>query len=82
VPVDVSSLSVGNSYDRPELTSLWGYESFHAIGRGVFTPQAQNLIVVFTNGDQHNPRCRNTTIASTANCSGWTASKAIDRIGD
>lgn len=45
--IDLSHLSVGKEYDRPTLAKLWGYESFHAISRGVFSPQGQNILIFF-----------------------------------
>ena len=44
---DFSSLSIGNKYSRPTLAELWGYKSFNALSRGVFTPRDQNIIVFF-----------------------------------
>jgi hypothetical protein len=40
-------LEVGRLYTRPRLAELWGYESFHAIARGVVTPREENVIVLF-----------------------------------
>lgn len=37
----------GGSYSRPWLAELWGYASFHAIARGVVTPQGENKIILF-----------------------------------
>ncbi len=37
----------GGSYSRPQLAELWGYASFHAIARGVVTPQGKNKIILF-----------------------------------
>ncbi|WP_053227938.1 HNH endonuclease [Spirochaeta cellobiosiphila] len=45
--VDFTTILVGNKYDRPYLAKLWGYKSFNAISRGVFTPQNQKIIVLF-----------------------------------
>lgn len=47
MPVTLDSLVIGNEYDRPELARLWGYETFHALGRGVVTPRGQDIIVLF-----------------------------------
>jgi 5-methylcytosine-specific restriction protein A len=52
MPVDFSALVVGNEYERPQLAELWGYESFHAIGKGIVTPKGQNAIVLFITSDQ------------------------------
>lgn len=37
----------GGSYSRPQLAEIWGYASFHAIARGVITPQGTNKIILF-----------------------------------
>jgi hypothetical protein len=43
----MSFLSIGAKYTRPELAEEWGYESHHAIGKGVVTPQGENVIILF-----------------------------------
>lgn len=45
--IDFDSLILGEEYDRPFLAKLWGYESWHAIGRGIITPREYNLIILF-----------------------------------
>jgi putative restriction endonuclease len=45
--VDLSLLTLGARYARPELPERWGYESHHAISRGVVTPRGEKLIVLF-----------------------------------
>ena len=45
--VDFSSLTIGHKYSRPTLAKIWGYKSYNAFGRGVFTPRDQNIIVFF-----------------------------------
>lgn len=45
--IDFNDLSIGNKYDRPTLAKLWGYKSFHALGRGVFTPQGKDILIFF-----------------------------------
>jgi len=45
--VAFNKITVGSEWDRKELADLWGYQSFHAFGRGVFTPQNDNKIVLF-----------------------------------
>lgn len=37
----------GNQYSRKILADMWGYSSFHAIARGVVTPQDDNKIILF-----------------------------------
>jgi hypothetical protein len=47
MPVSFKSLKPGLTYSRNELAKTWGYKSFHAIARGIVTPQADNKIIVF-----------------------------------
>lgn len=47
MPFSPAPLLLGKLYTRPELAQLWGYRSFHAIGRGVFTPSGSAHIVLF-----------------------------------
>lgn len=47
MPVTFSGIVKGQQYSRKQLASLWGYSSFHAIARGVVTPQNDNKIVLF-----------------------------------
>ena len=45
--ISFRSLTIGTEYSRHELANEWGYQSFHAIARGVVTPQDDNKIVLF-----------------------------------
>jgi len=45
--IDLSGISIGKKYDRPALAKLWGYKSFNAISRGVFSPQGENVLIFF-----------------------------------
>jgi hypothetical protein len=45
--VTFEKIKVGSTYSRNDLAILWGYKSFHAIARGIVTPQGDNKIVVF-----------------------------------
>lgn len=45
--VSFESLIIGHTYDRPFLAKEWGYQTFNAISRGVFTPRDQRIIVFF-----------------------------------
>lgn len=45
--VRFDKIQVGSVWDRKELAALWGYESFHAIARGVVTPHSTNFIIIF-----------------------------------
>ena len=35
LPVDMTFLTIGEKYSRPELAARWGYESHAAVGKGV-----------------------------------------------
>lgn len=52
MPVSFERIAIGAEYDRPTLAALWGYQSFHAIGRGVITPAGQDVIVLFITRNQ------------------------------
>jgi hypothetical protein len=43
----MSFLTIGQKYARPMQAARWGYASHHAISRGVVTPQAENVILLF-----------------------------------
>ena len=45
--VRFDAIEVGEQYNRPKLAELWGYASFNAISRGVFSPKGQNILVFF-----------------------------------
>lgn len=45
--VDFSTIVLGREYDRPELARLWGYQTFHALSRGVVTPTGGGQIILF-----------------------------------
>jgi 5-methylcytosine-specific restriction enzyme A len=45
--ISFEALVLGEEYDRPYLADLWGYESWHAIGRGIVTPKNHDLIILF-----------------------------------
>lgn len=47
MPVHFNSLKFGESYERPFLAKLWGYQSFHAISKGVITPSGTKYIIFF-----------------------------------
>jgi len=50
--VNFKSLKFGETYERPLLAKLWGYQSFHAISKGVVTPANTNYIVFFVTKDK------------------------------
>ena len=47
MPVTFKSIKPGATYSRNDLAKAWGYKSFHAIARGIVTPQGDNKIIVF-----------------------------------
>jgi hypothetical protein len=45
--INFSLLEFGHSYERPFLAKLWGYQSFHAISKGVVTPANTKFVILF-----------------------------------
>lgn len=45
--VKFDTLKIGREYDRPFLATLWGYQSFQAISKGVVIPSETNYIIIF-----------------------------------
>lgn len=54
MPVLFDRLIFGEAYDRPELAELWGYEDWHAIGRGIVTPKGDNKVVLFVTKEKQD----------------------------
>lgn len=52
MPVTFNSLKFGQTYERPFLAKLWGYQSFHAISKGVITPAGTKYIIFFVTKDK------------------------------
>jgi putative restriction endonuclease len=52
MPVNFNSTKFGEIYERPFLAKLWGYQSFHAISKGVVTPTGTNYIIFFVTKDK------------------------------
>lgn len=50
--VSLDRIKRGRRYSRPELAELWGYASYHALARGVVTPQGDNKIILFVTRDK------------------------------
>jgi putative restriction endonuclease len=50
--ISFKALDFGQSYDRPFLSKLWGYQSFHAISKGVVTPTNTKYIILFVTKDK------------------------------
>lgn len=47
MPVTFRAIKQGTAYSRNDLATMWGYKSFHAIARGIVTPQGDNKIILF-----------------------------------
>ena len=45
--ISFTDLKFGESYERPFLARLWGYQSFHAISKGVVIPANIKYIILF-----------------------------------
>ncbi len=52
MPIDFMPLEFGQSYERPFLAKLWGYQSFHALSKGVVTPANTKHIILFVTKDK------------------------------
>lgn len=50
--VSFNTLEFGKSYERPFLAKLWGYQSFHAISKGIITPAGTKYIICFVTKDK------------------------------
>lgn len=47
MPVSFEHIPIGSEWQREALAELWGYETYHAIARGVVTPSNSKLIILF-----------------------------------
>jgi len=47
MPVSFEAIAIGNSYERKELASIWGYQTFHAIAKGIVTPAGTPYVILF-----------------------------------
>lgn len=52
--VDFDQLERGGKYSRPELADIWGYESYHALARGVVTPADAHEIILFVTEEKQD----------------------------
>ena len=52
--IDFTVLEFGKSYDRPSLAKLWGYQSFHALSKGVVTPANTKFIILFVTKEKQD----------------------------
>lgn len=50
--IDFSKIEIGTEYERNELAKIWGYKSFQALARGVFTPRESRKIVLFITNEK------------------------------
>lgn len=53
MPMIFDGVLLGEEYDRPFLAELWGYQDWHAIGRGFFTPRNDNKVALFVTREKH-----------------------------
>lgn len=47
MPVSFDSIRVGENYSRPQLSTIWGYQSHQAISRGIVTPKDSPFVILF-----------------------------------
>lgn len=52
--IEFDTLEIGKSYNRPFLAKLWGYQSYHAISKGVVTPANTNHIILFVTKEKQS----------------------------
>lgn len=52
--VSFDTLEIGISYDRPFLAKFWGYQSYHALSKGVVTPANTNYIILFVTKEKQS----------------------------
>lgn len=50
--VAFADIGVGTLWEREQLATRWGYKTFHALARGVFTPAGDNKIILFVTAVQ------------------------------
>ncbi|MBI4732963.1 MAG: HNH endonuclease [Chloroflexi bacterium] len=52
--VSFKAIEFGQSYERPFLAKLWGYQNYHAISKGVVTPIKSKYIILFVTKDKQD----------------------------
>ena len=52
--VSFAKVTPGREYSRNDLAELWGYSSYHAIARGVVTPQGDSKIILFVTQEKQD----------------------------
>jgi putative restriction endonuclease len=52
--IQFDTLEIGHQYGRPTLAKLWGYESYRAFAKGVFTPKNLNVIALFVTKEKQD----------------------------
>jgi hypothetical protein len=50
--VSFDGIASGTVWEREQLASYWGYRTFHALARGVFTPAGDRKIILFVTAAQ------------------------------
>lgn len=50
--VRFDDIAVGSTWEREALATKWGYRTFHALARGVFTPAGDKKIILFVTESQ------------------------------
>jgi hypothetical protein len=50
--INFDALEFGQTYERSFLAKLWGYQSFHALSKGVVTPAGTRYIIFFVTKDK------------------------------
>ena len=50
--IDFQTLVVGQAYSRRTLAKLWGYQDWHAIGKGIVKPVGVDKILLFITGEK------------------------------
>lgn len=54
--VSFSKVKLGARYSRHDLAAIWKYRSYHALARGVVTPQHDNKIILFVTENKKSDR--------------------------
>ncbi|MGA2721581.1 MAG: hypothetical protein ABSG79_04125 [Bryobacteraceae bacterium] len=82
MPISFESLTIGGSYSRPFLASLWGYKGWAALARGVITPANENLIILFITKDKQKdlPQYQDTFDGEVLRVEGEDGHKHDDRL--
>lgn len=52
--LDFDQIQRGEKHSRPDLADIWGYESYHALARGVVTPADDHKIILFVTEEKQD----------------------------